>query len=603
MATTAESQLVNYLPVLIIELDVNGKIFFIGGAICYSLPLRAQEMVGKDFWDLISPVGEELGEWGSDLYEISIKHPRFRGRITGRNGEQRTLYIVLEQVRDVEGEEIRITGFGFEIRGEVGQLVAGGNNVEDALWESQELFERLYQSTPDATILVEEDGSILHVNQATQLIFGYKADELIGRPVEVLLPRKSTGRHIQNRIEFTEKPTLRSMGLGLELFGKRKDGSEFPVEVTLSPMEWQGGLLIICVVRDITSRRQTEQAVQESEDRFRAIFEQTDAGIKLIAPDGRILDSNPALRAMLGYSAEEIHQLYYEELTYPDDREISEAMFKELIEGKRESYRMEKRYRCKDGSVLWGLVTVSIVRDPEGAPRYIITIIENISDRKEIESELDEVRRRLMDSQERERLRLAQELHDGPVQDLYGVTYQIESLRDFLGTNKTNDEINDVQSLLRKVTQSLREICGDLRPPALAPFGLEKAIRSHADQFRQEYPQIGLSLELFPDNQLLPEAVRLALFRIYQHLLINVVRHANATQVWVRFKHVDDQVILEIEDDGVGFRLPLRWIDFVRDGHLGLAGVAERAEAIGGGLEVKTAPGQGTLVRVKAFFN
>ncbi len=600
MATTASSQLVNYLPVLIIELDVNGKIFFVGGAICYSLYIKAQELIGKDFWDFISPVDEEYDEWGSNLFEFSIKHPRFRGMLTGGSGEQRTLDFVLEQVRDAVDGEIRITGFGFDIRGEIDHLVAGGNNVEDTLRGSQKLFERLYQSTPDATILVQEDGSILRVNQATQLIFGYKVDELIGQPVEVLIPNRATDQHIQNRFEFIDKPTLRSMGLGLELFGKRKDGSEFPIEVTLSPMEWQGGMLIICVIRDITSRRKIRQAVRESEARFRAIFEQSDAGIKLVAPDGRILDSNPALRAMLGYNAEEISQLYYEELTYSEDREVSQAMFQELIDGKRDSYRIEKRYQCKDGSVLWGLVAVSIVRDSEGVPRYLISIVENISDRKEIESELDEVRHRLMDSQERERLRLAQELHDGPVQDLYGVTYKVEGLRDYLGVSKTNDEINDVQALLRKVTQSLREICVELRPPTLAPFGLEKAIRSHADQFRQEHPRIVLSLELFPDNQLLPEPVRLALFRIYQHLLINVVRHANATQVWVRFKRVEDLVILEIEDDGVGFILPLRWIDFVRDGHLGLAGVAERAETIGGGIEVKTAPGQGTLIRVRA---
>jgi signal transduction histidine kinase len=243
------------------------------------------------------------------------------------------------------------------------------------------------------------------------------------------------------------------------------------------------------------------------------------------------------------------------------------------------------------------------VRSKDGSPRYIITIIENISDRKEIEGELEEVRRRLMDSLEMERLHLAQDLHDGPVQDLYGVTYQLENLRQDRSMDQSSEAIEEMQTLLRKVIRSLREICGELRPPALVPFGLEKAIRSHADRFRQEYPKLGLNLDLFPDNQSLPEAVRLALFRIYQQMLVNVVRHANANQVWVRFKLQDGQVILEIEDNGVGFEASHRWIDLVREGHLGLAGATERAEAIGGGLEVKSSPGQGTLIRVWAPSN
>jgi PAS domain S-box-containing protein len=472
--------------------------------------------------------------------------------------------------------------------------------IANALKDSQELFEHLYQSTPGATLLVEAGGVILRANQAAQQMFGYEVDELVGQPVEVLLPSKYTRQHFQNREAYRKKPAMRAMGAGLELYGKRKNGDEFPVDVILSPMEWHGQLLVICVVQDLSARREVEQNLRESEARFRAIFEQTDAGIKLVAPDGRILDSNPALRAMLGYRAEEVRQLHYEELTYPDDRPISRMLFKELIEGQRESYRMEKRYLCKDGSVLWGLVTVSIVRDQEGNPRYLIMIVENINDRKEIQDELQEVRRRLMDSLEMERLHLARDLHDGPVQDLYGVSFQLEDLRETLVKQNSTEKVDATQFLLRKVIRSLREICGELRPPALAPFGLEKAIRSHAEKFHQEYSQIDLNLDLTSDRQLLPEAVRLALFRIYQQMLVNVVRHANASQVWVRFKLQNDQAVLEIEDDGAGFEAPSRWIDLVREGHLGLAGAAERAEAIGGGLELKTSPGHGTLIRVWA---
>jgi PAS domain S-box-containing protein len=463
-------------------------------------------------------------------------------------------------------------------------------SLEQSLREKNELIHTTVSSAPIIIYILDRDGTIRLVLEESLDGPDRNNSAMIGKNILTAYPQVPEIRENFKRALKGDR-----FHAVYELNGRIYDARYGPLKG-----EHDEILGVISAAMDITERRRTEQAIFENEARFRAIFEQTDAGIKLVAPDGRILDSNPALREMLGYSAEEISQLKYEELTYPDDREANLAMFKELVEGTRESYRMEKRYLCKNGSVLWGLVTASIVRDQSGSPRYLIMIIENITDRKEIEAELEEVRRRLMDSQEMERLHLAQDLHDGPVQDLYGVTYQLESLRDHFDTDQSSEAIEAAQILLRKAIRSLREICGDLRPPALAPFGLEKAIRSHADKFRQEYPQIRLNLDLFPDGQLLPEAVRLALFRIYQQMLMNVVRHANASQAWVRFALQDDQAILEIEDNGVGFEVPSRWIDLVREGHLGLAGAAERAEAIGGGLVVESTPGQGTSIQVWA---
>jgi signal transduction histidine kinase len=101
-----------------------------------------------------------------------------------------------------------------------------------------------------------------------------------------------------------------------------------------------------------------------------------------------------------------------------------------------------------------------------------------------------------------------------------------------------------------------------------------------------------------PDGQALPEQVRLALFRIYQQALNNVVRHAQASLVSIRFELDAQQTLLQIQDDGRGFEVPKRWIELVRRGHLGLVGIVERAEAIGGRLEVVSTPGEGSLVRV-----
>jgi signal transduction histidine kinase len=144
----------------------------------------------------------------------------------------------------------------------------------------------------------------------------------------------------------------------------------------------------------------------------------------------------------------------------------------------------------------------------------------------------------------------------------------------------------------------LRVICGELRPPALAPFGLEKAIRSHADHFSEIQPNIAIHLDLDADQQTLPEQIRLALFRIYQALVTNIVRHANATEAWVELKLSHTNTLLVVRDNGIGFDPTVRRIDLARKGHLGLVGVAERAESLGGTLTVESAPGQGTTIRV-----
>ena len=225
-------------------------------------------------------------------------------------------------------------------------------------------------------------------------------------------------------------------------------------------------------------------------------------------------------------------------------------------------------------------------------------LTEEIAERQRMQSELAELQRRLMESREAERLHLAQELHDGPVQDLYAISYRLGNLNDALP-----DEANQVQlaaavATMQRVIQMLRTTASDLRPPTLATFGLEKAIRSHIDQFQSIHPEIDVSLQLTPDGQTLPERVRLALFRIFQEALNNVARHAEAKQVSINFTLDDAQVDLRMKDNGRGFDMPRRWIQLARQGHLGLVGMWERAESIDGTLEIVSTPGTGTEVRI-----
>lgn len=221
-----------------------------------------------------------------------------------------------------------------------------------------------------------------------------------------------------------------------------------------------------------------------------------------------------------------------------------------------------------------------------------------VAERKRVEAELAEVQSRLMDHVEAERREIARDLHDGPMQELYGLIFQTDGLSQEFSSGQGEKAIEAFKEKLLQVIYSLRTISRDLRPPALAPYGLEKAIRSHAEHLQQSHSELKINLHLDRDRQILPEALRMALFRIYQTAITNVIRHAQATEVDVRFKIHHSQVRLEIKDNGCGFELPQRWIELARKGHMGLVGAAERAEAAGGHLEIETKPGKGTLLRV-----
>ncbi len=351
--------------------------------------------------------------------------------------------------------------------------------AEEALMENEEMLRSLFDSAPDATILVDEQGKITKANAQIEKLFGYTPDELVGHSIDILLPERLQEHHFSLRQDYFSELRTRTMGAGLQLYGRKKDGSEVPVDVMLSPVKTNQGTQVISAIRDITAR-------------------------------------------------------------------------------------------------------------------------------KAMESELAELQRRLIDGMEAERLYLAQELHDSAIQELYGITYQLKALESIL-QNETGAAIESgsptsyVDSSLEStqvVINLLRSICGELRPPALAPFGLEKAIRAYLEKLAEKQSDLHILMELTSDGQVIPEHQRLALFRIFQHSVNNVIRHAEAKNLTVRWNLTSDQAILEIEDDGKGFELPTRWIKLAREGHLGLVGTLERAQAIGGQLHISTSPGQGTLIQV-----
>jgi PAS domain S-box-containing protein len=349
---------------------------------------------------------------------------------------------------------------------------------------------------------------------------------------------------------------------------------------------------------EITRHLSTKQALAISEERFRSIFESVTLGIKVLDLDGIILQTNSSFREMLGCGEEEMAGKPFYDFVHPEDSVRAAMLFQDVKNKGVSSFRFEHRILSKDNSIVWAKTFFTVVRRSEEAKEVVLVvgIVENITEQKRRELEMAELKERLQNSMELERLRLAQELHDNPMQTLYSASYTLQELRS-KADPKTAETLNKIKDMIQDVLHSLRATSKELRPPTLSSFGLENAIRSHAQDFQEQHPHIKVHLSLAHDRQMLPDNVRLALFRVLQQALVNVIRHAEATEVHIRFLFDAEEVQLEVSDNGKGFQVPNTWIDLVRQEHYGLAGAAERVSAIGGVLNVESQPGSSTTVR------
>jgi PAS domain S-box-containing protein len=465
-------------------------------------------------------------------------------------------------------------------------------------------FEECFDAAHQFMGVLDETGRVIRANRAALEFTGLTHADLADIPLW-LIPWPVLKRQHRQTLKRVVSQAVAGITAQNELKIRLPRKTEKIIEFSVKPIQDEAGLLKFLFVegRDITSYRHTREALFQSEARFRTIFEEAGIGIVIKGVNGKMLDCNPAFQEMLGYTVEELRRRDYLEITHLLDKKGSRKLFNQMVTGRRENYFVEKRYLHKNGSTVWARMTASLVLGQDGAVKFIIGMVENITANKQIEAELSELQQRLRQGRDMERLRLAQDLHDGPLQEIIGISYPVQELINSSQDDASREQLQAIRTALKNLARSVRAICGELRPPTLVPFGLEKTIRSHLEEFQAAHPELSVSHKLARDGQSLPEGTRIVLFRIYQESLNNILRHARAKTVKIRFRLTAKNAILEIEDDGCGFELPNRWVRLARQGHLGLVGAMERAREVEGHLEVVTAPGQGTLIRVSVPIN
>ena len=255
--------------------------------------------------------------------------------------------------------------------------------------KTDELFRLVIEAAPDAFVIINQTGRIILVNSQTEKLFGYKRQELLDQAVEILVPERFRPKHPGYRTGFFGAPRARAMGAGLDLWGLRKDGTEFPVEISLSPLETEEGLLATAAIRDITERKRTEASLR----RMATVVTDSNDAITIQDLDGKISAWNRGAERMYGYTESEARAMNVQETIPAAKRQEALEFMKRVQEEEITSFETQRL--TKDGRTLDVWLTVTKLVDEAGKSIGIATTERNITERKRTEEEIRALNRTL----------------------------------------------------------------------------------------------------------------------------------------------------------------------------------------------------------------
>ncbi|MBS2033069.1 MAG: PAS domain S-box protein [Deltaproteobacteria bacterium] len=240
---------------------------------------------------------------------------------------------------------------------------------------SEPIARTLLEVAPDALILISDDGRVQDANTRAEAMFGFLPGGLRGEQVNNLVPER-----LRDRNPLSPSLGERAPVPSVEHFGLRRDGTEFPIEVSLGEICREGQRFVAAIVRDATASRRTAATLRATENQFRLTFEAAPIGMALVGLDGRFLSVNKALCEIVGYSAAELTGLTFQAITHPDDLDTDLALADQLRRGEIPRYELGKRYIHKDGSIVHVVLTGTVVRDASGAPLHFIAQVEDVTE-------------------------------------------------------------------------------------------------------------------------------------------------------------------------------------------------------------------------------
>ncbi len=551
-----------------------------------SFGYSSEEVVGKTSFEVNLFVNSEERQKSIELLRRQGYLRDFEAKVRTRSGTIRDVSLSIESITIHDNEYILT----------IADDVTDQKQMEKALRMSEARYRAFFENIKHVVILLKAvrdeqgrvvDWEISDANHAALGLTGLSRQQLLGRPIASVVDKNATMLRMDRFRETLE------------------NGTSHSYEATYHNRHYLGSVFgmdddtIAVTGMDITEQKQAEQALRESEERFRIAL--AHAPIAVFSQDHELRFTwiyNP----ILGLSAEEMIGKRVEELWPPDDVKAMSFFLQQVLDS-RTSQSTELQFPSEDAWE-YAIITAKPTFDEAGAVSGLMGAAMDVSEIRRLQAERVENELRvkaqhlLLEYREKERLLLARMLHDEPLQSLIAAQMELSQV-DVAPENPAVENLRTAEELLGKTINNIRILALDLRPPTLIHLGLEKAIHAYIDTFRERNPGIQVLEQLPGEHNALSEDVRLTLYRIFQELMNNVAIHAHASHIRVKMEVKADEVLLEVEDNGKGFEPPRQWIELAYAGHLGLVGIYERLEIVHGHLDLESSPDKGTCVQVK----
>jgi PAS domain S-box-containing protein len=564
--------------------DLNGVILSANRAAVTILGYDPKDYVGrKNFRDLLAPeVRDQFGE-----YLARIRRDGFANGLTlvqTSSGERR----VWEY-----HNTLRTDGVASPIVRGMARDVTERRQAEALLKISERKYRDIVSFAPVGIYQSLLNGTLITANQALAKMLGCDSVE------ELLKLNLDSDVYLVagERRNLIARHERKGKAIDLELQWKRKDGSTFWVQLNWHAVKRPDGVTEYFegFVREITEERRAKEALRESEERYRELFENSKDAIYVHDLSGRYVSLNRAAEKLSGFSRDEIIGRHFSNFVAPRDlKQARTNLCKKLdLEGET-TYEID--LVTKDRRRVPVEVVSRLIYE-NGRPVGVQGTARDITERKRAQEALQIYSRRLIEAQEAERQSLARELHDEIGQVLTAVRINLQTVQNGCQTEACLPNIEESIVIVDEALTRIRELSLELRPSLLDDLGLAAALRWYVDRYGQRTGIAAEVLNGFEESGRLPRDLETECFRIAQEALTNVARHAQASRVSVQLEARAEKLVLTIKDNGTGFDTDNLLKSASSASTLGLRGMKERALAMNGHVEIESALGKGTHIR------
>jgi PAS domain S-box-containing protein len=509
--------------------------------------------------------------------EVVTHHETVRRRKDGTNVD---ISLTVSPIVDVEGQVVGSSGIACDI--------TERKRAQERLLE----YEQVVEVLGDRIIVVDREYRYVIANAAFLNYRGFEKEQVIGHTVAEIVGKESFEADIKERFDecFQGKVVRHEVKYRYPKLGERN------ISVTYFPIRGPLGIdRIGCVLRDITEGKRAEETLRESEEKFRSVFRDAGVGMVIVATEGRFLAANKAFCDSLGYTEEELQEKTVESVTLPEDwPAFSKKLQEALTEGQGFQW-FEKRCLHKSGRIVYTASSTSVIRSSNGEPQYFVGQVLDVTRRKEAEQTLADMTRKLVEAQEKERTRIARELHDDINQRLAMLAVELEQLQN--DPSEIQQRVSELRKQATEISNDVQALSHELHSSKLEYLGAVGGMKSWCKEFGERQ---GLQIEFNSSNAQisLPREIGLCLFRVLQESLHNTAKHSGAKRIEVQLHEESDQIHLAIRDLGKGFD-----VEAAKKGRgLGLTSMQERLRLVNGEIAIESKPMGGTTIHVRVPF-